>query len=41
MTEEQTEMLLHGLVWMGVVKIKPIIDKPEKGAWDKLRGLVH
>lgn len=39
MTEEQVDMLVYGLVWMGIVKVKTIVDA-NKGAWDKLRGLV-
>ena len=39
MTEEQTEMLMYGLIWMGVINIKPVV-RDNKSQWDKLRGLI-
>ena len=40
MTEEQVEMLIHGLAWMGIVKIKPMVESTNAGAWGHLGRLI-
>lgn len=40
MTEEQVEMLIHGLAWMGIIKIKSIVGDSSMGGWNRLKGLI-
>lgn len=40
MTEEQTEMLLHGLVWLNIIKFKPLIEPVNMEAWGRLGQLI-
>jgi len=40
MSEEQKDMLFHGLDWMGVIKIKVRKDKINLDPWNRLRRLI-
>ena len=40
MTETQVEMLIHGLAWMGIIKIKPMVESTNVGAWSHLGRLI-
>ena len=40
MTEEQTELLIQGLIWMKIIKIKSLKQEDNMRGWEHLRGLV-
>jgi hypothetical protein len=40
MTEEQVDMMIHGLMWMGIIKIKKSVTEVNMGAWGHLQGLI-
>lgn len=40
MTEEQREMLMYGLVWLGKIKIKSSAEEDTMKGWDHLRRLM-